>query len=200
VRVGLEFCLSKENEIEIVFSVSNIKELLDSLKKKLIDVLILDLNLEDSKGLNTLSIIHSSFPQLKILVLSSEREGEYAVKALKKGAMGYLEKAIFSKEIVKAIKYIVDGKKYITDKVSNVLLNEDSFQTIKIEIKKLSKREKEILTFLCQGISSKEIASNLSISQKTVYTYKKRIMEKLNIDYSQQLMKFIYENNICQDM
>jgi len=191
--------LSREDDIEIIFAVSSMGELIHSLNYFEIDILILDLNLEDTKGLNTLETIHQIFPNLKILILTSATEKLYAINSLKNGAMGYLEKSIFSDEIIKAIREINDGRVYITESFKETILNlEDIKRTDKRLLDKFSKREFEIISMLCQGLSSKEIASNLSISQKTVATYKRRIVDKLNLSSSRDLIKFLYDNNLCQ--
>jgi len=135
-----------------------------------VDILILDLNLEDTQGLNTLEQVHQIFPNLKILVLTSAAEELYAINALRDGANGYLEKSIFSDEIIKAIREISKGRVYITESLKDILLNpKDIKESDKRLLDKFSKRESEIISMLCQGLSSKEIAQTLSISQKSVY-------------------------------
>jgi len=161
----------------------------------------LDLNLEDTKGLKTLEQIHHIFPNLKILILTSATGSLYAINALKNGAMGYLEKSIFSDEIIKAIRDINNGRVYITKSLKDTLLNLEDIKSLNSRLfDRFSKREFEIISMLCQGLSSKEIASILSISQKTVATYKRRIIDKLNLNSSRDLIKFLYDNGLCTSL
>ncbi len=194
VRSGLAMIIDNAQGMQVDIAASSHHELIDLLEKREIDLLILDLNLGDVNGLFSLESVASRYPSLPVLVLSAYPEEEYAIHAFKAGASGYLNKAVISSELIEAIQTIQNGKRYIGETLAQTLPYGTSLQKETKEISKiLSKREFEVFTLIGQGKSPKEIAQILSLSPKTVSTYRSRIMEKLMITNRSQLQRFAYE-------
>jgi DNA-binding NarL/FixJ family response regulator len=197
VRNGLIMLIDQEKEMEVQVEASSYTELIPQLKKVSVDLLILDLNLGDKNGIESIENVSNLFPTLPILVLSTYPEEPYAVQTFKAGASGYLNKTVISSELIKAIHKITAGKKYISESLAENLaygLSLEKSNTDPIEL--LSKREYEVLSLIASGKTYKEIASKLDLSPKTVSTYRTRILEKLNLTSTAQLLRFAYENNI----
>ena len=197
IRMGLSAIIDNTEGMQVKAMASSYAELLVLLKKGLCDLLILDLNLGDKNGLKTLESITDMFSDLAILVLSASPEEQYAVPALKIGAAGYLNKNVLSLELVKAIEKIYIGKKYISDSLSESLtyglsFDKGSHNTTEV----LSKRELEVLSLIGSGMTYKEIAVELVLSPKTISTYRKRILEKLGLTRTAQLLRYACEHNI----
>jgi DNA-binding NarL/FixJ family response regulator len=195
--MGLSTIIDNTEGMQVKSMASSYAELLVLLKKGLYDLLILDLNLGDKNGLKTLESITDMFSDLAILVLSASPEEQYAVPALKIGAAGYLNKNVFSLELVKAIGKINRGTKYISESLSEKLtyglsLDKGSHNTTEV----LSKRELEVLSLIGSGMTYKEIAVELVLSPKTISTYRKRILEKLGLTRTAQLLRYACEHNI----
>lgn len=197
VRSGLVMLIDQQKEMRVEMQASSYTELITLLQQESYDLLILDLNLGDKNGIESIESVSNLFPTLPILVLSSYPEEPYAVKTFKAGASGYLNKTVISAELIKAILKIIEGKKYISDSLAENLmygLSLDKSEQDPIEL--LSKREFEILTLIASGQAYKEIAEQLSISPKTVSTYRTRILEKLDLTSTSQLLRFAFEHKI----
>lgn len=197
VRHGLIMLIEKEKGMRVELEASSCSELISTLDKKNIDLLILDLNLGDKNGVESIEKVSNLFPDLPILVLSTYPEEPYAIQTFKAGASGYLNKTVISSELIKAIHKITAGKKYISESLAENLAYGFSLEkrnTDPIEV--LSKREYEVLSLIASGQTYKDIANKLELSPKTVSTYRTRILEKLNLTNTTQLLRFAYENNI----
>jgi len=194
VRNGLSMIIENTQNMQVVTAASSHHELLKMLEIHDIDMLILDLNLGDVNGLSSLESIIERYPTLPVLVLSAYPEEQYAIRAFKSGASGYLNKAVVSSELIEAIHTIQKGRRYISETLSQNLPYGTTLEKEKTEISEiLSKRELEVFTLIGQGKSSTEIADTLSLSPKTVSTYRSRIMEKLMLTSRTQLQRFAYE-------
>jgi DNA-binding NarL/FixJ family response regulator len=197
VRHGLIMLIGREKNMQVEVEASSYSELIARLKEVSVDLLILDLNLGDTNGMESIENVSTLFPALPILVLSTYPEEPYAIQTFKAGASGYLNKTVISSELIKAIHKITAGKKYISESLAENLAYGFSLEkssTNPVEL--LSKREYEVLSLIAAGQSYKEIASKLDLSPKTVSTYRTRILEKLNLATTAQLLRFAYENNI----
>lgn len=198
VRSGLVMLIDQQKEMQVEVQAASYSELMSLLEKDDYDLLILDLNLGDKNGLESIENVSHAFPQLPILVLSTYPEDPYAVQTFKAGASGYLNKTVISSELIKAIRKITEGKKYISESLAENLAYGFSLEKSgKNPIELLSKREFEILALIASGQSYKEIATKLNLSPKTVSTYRTRILEKLNLSNNSQLLRFAYEQNIA---
>lgn len=198
VRCGLTTIIDQQASMTVNAGASSFNELTTLLGQNVYDILILDLNLGDKNGLESIEIINNLFPKLPILVFSSYPEDPYALQAFKAGASGYLNKAVIAQELIRAIQKVVQGKKHISTSLKKTLLfgtnlekQEDAMTA------SLSKRELEVLSAIAEGKSYKEIAVDLNISPKTVSTYRTRILEKLNFSNTTELLRFAYEHDIA---
>jgi len=197
VRNGLKMLVDKEKDMKVQGEASSYSELIELLEEENIDLLILDLNLGDTNGIESIENVSNSFPTLPILILSTYPEEPYAIQTFKAGASGYLNKTVISSELIKAIHKITAGKKYISESLAENLAYGFSLEkrdTDPVEL--LSKREFEVLSLIAAGKTYKEIAGKLGLSPKTVSTYRTRILEKLNLTNTSQLLRFAYEHNI----
>ena len=194
VRSGLSIMIENTQGMQVNIAASSHYELLQMLEIHEADMLILDLNLGDVNGLDSLESITERHPALPVLVFSAYPEKEYAIRALKAGASGYLNKSVVSSELIEAIQTILSGKSYISKTLVQKLPYGTKFEKEKKEISEiLSKREFEVFSLIGQGKSPKEISELLSLSPKTVSTYRSRIMEKLMLTSRTQLQRLAYE-------
>jgi DNA-binding NarL/FixJ family response regulator len=194
VRNGLSMVVDMQENMNVVQQASSYAELIRILSEIEADILILDLNLGDLNGLNTLENVAAAYPGLQVLVLSACSEENYALRAFKSGASGYLNKAVSSSEVINAIEKIIKGEKYISDTFADSLAYGTDLEKERLTLDELlSKREFEVLSLIALEKTPKEIAEILNLSPKTVSTYKTRIMDKLNIATSAQLFQFAYE-------
>ena len=197
VRNGLMMLIDQEKDMEVQVQASSCSDLISMLKEESVDLLILDLNLGDKNGVESIENVIDLFPTLSILVLSTYPEEPYAVQTFKAGASGYLNKTVISSELIKAISKITAGKKYISESLAENLAYGFSLEKSDTDpVELLSKREFEVLSLIASGQAYKEIASKLNLSPKTVSTYRTRILEKLNLTSTAQLLRFAYEHNI----
>jgi DNA-binding NarL/FixJ family response regulator len=197
VRQAMTLLLEKTGEFRVVFESDTLAKTLRKLQEYSCDVLLLDLNLPDSNGLHTVEQIRRTFPKLNILVLSAYPEEEFAARAFETGANAYLHKSVAMPELCRAIRKVASGGSYIGKKLEEVLpygLPYDESKKDVDSLSLLSEREFDVLRLIGAGLTNKEIALRLNISTKTVYTYRARIMEKLNIDSSTLLLRFALEH------
>jgi len=194
IRNGLSMIIDSHQNMQVVLQASSHNELMESLDKYHVDLLILDLNLGDTNGLQTVETISDHYPSLPILVLSAYPEEIYALSAFKSGASGYLNKSVVSSELIEAISTILKGEKYISSAFSEILpFGTDLGKETKDLGEILSKREFEVLNLIAAGKTPKEIAEIMDVSPKTISTYRTRIMDKLSLETSSQLQRFAYE-------
>ena len=197
VRSGLDLIISREEDLELGGMASCYEELLQLLGSGApVDLLVLDLNLGDRNGLGTIRELHETFPDLPILVLSMYPEELYAMQAIRAGASGYLNKRAISGELVAAIHRVLSGEKYISEAVEEELLYGTTLEEEKSAREILSERELQVLSLLAAGKSTSEIGELLSISPKTVSTYRARMLEKLSLENTAQLIQYALQNNI----
>jgi DNA-binding NarL/FixJ family response regulator len=170
-------------------------ETLDLLARQEWDILVLDVFMPGRSGLEVLGEARKAYPRLPVLVLSSAPEDQLALRVLKSGASGYLNKRVASEELVDAIEKLLSGSRYIGPSVAELLLDE----AVRAETSphdSLSNREFEVLRLLTAGRSIKEIASELSLSAKTVSTFHTRIWEKLGVQNDIELMRYAIEHGL----
>ncbi len=184
IRKGLQLFVNDDAEVELTGQASNGEELLELLKKIHADVLLLDIDMPKINGLALLRELEMKYPRLKTLILSMHAEKIYGVNARRMGAKGYLSKDTDPKDIVLAIKKVAAGKEVFTESLYKV--NRHGF----IPEVKMSKRETEVLKLLVSGKNNKEISELLEISDKTVSTYKLRLMRKLKAKSVVDLLRY----------
>lgn len=203
VRDGIFALLIKEHEIEIVGEASNGDELFDKLKFIKPEIIILDISLPKMSGIEIASILNREYPQIRIIVFSSYTDEETIFKSIRAGAKGFLPKDSMREDLVEAIKKVHQGFEYLSDKIPNTILmdyikksgtSDDKFNNIKLS--NLTKREREILKLIAEGLSYKEIGNELYISVRTVETHKNNILQKLELKSTIDLVKFAIKNDL----
>ena len=196
VREGLRRIIDDTTGITISAEASTGQEALDLIWKEKYDLVILDISMPGKNGLQTLKEIKKYDAKLPVLMLSMHAEEQYAMRAMKAGASGYLTKESASEQLVSAIRKIYNGRKYISQGVAELLVTDIYHDDEKHLHEYLSDREFEILKLIVHGNSAKNIAANLSISDKTVSTYRSRILKKMNMKSTADLIHYAIENNI----
>lgn len=181
----------------VVAEASDGEELLQKMQQFPCDLVILDLEMPRMTGIEALTKMKSKFPAVKKLVLTSHKDGAFLKKTLGTGANGYLLKEEAQNRLAYAVTRIREGKKYVCPEMMSLVLEEytsEESQPLLVEL--LTKREKEVLRLTAQGLSSKEIASKMFISARTVESHRMNLKAKLKINTMQQMIKFALENNI----
>ncbi len=190
VREGIKRIIDDTAGITIVAEASSGQEALDLIWKNKYDLILLDISMPGQNGLQTLKLIKKHDKHLPVLMLSMHAEQQYAMRAIKAGASGYLTKDSASTQLVKAIRKINDGRKFISQEVAELLATDLFHEQEKDPHEYLSDREFEVLKLIAKGQSQKEIATDLSISHKTVSTYRSRILEKLNLQNNSDIIHY----------
>lgn len=182
-RMGISSLLEKEGVYEVVGKVTNGKDLFRTLKSKNPDVVILELDLPDINGITALRTIKAENPGTKILILSCHPEEMYALNAIKAGAAAYLSKTASTEVLSEAVHQVARGGIYLNKEISEKI-NSGTTRSNNLvsRYKKLSTREIEVLNLLSTGKRNKDIAEALDINEKTVSTYKTRLLKKLRVD------------------
>jgi len=197
VRSGLMMMIEPQADMAVKAKASSYEQLTDLLKKETFDLLILDLNLGDKNGMESIQSVNAIRPDLPILVLSAYPEEPYALQAFRAGASGYLNKAVISSELLRAIRTVSQGKKYVSPTLEETMLYGTDLEKNETAMTSaLSKRELEVLSMIAESKSYKEIASELGVSPKTVSTYRTRILEKLNLSSTSELLRFAFEHDM----
>jgi len=182
-RMGISALLEKEGVYEVVGKVTNGKDLFKALKSKNPDVVILEIDLPDINGITALRSIKSENPGTKILILSCHPEEMYALNAIKAGAAAYLSKTASTEILSEAVHQVARGGIYLNKEISEKINSGTSrSNSLVSRYKKLSTREIEVLNLLSTGKRNKDIAEALDINEKTVSTYKTRLLKKLRVD------------------
>ena len=195
VRKGIAMILSADRNIAIAGEASSGGELLDLLDRETTHVVCLDINMRGMSGLELLPEIKRRFPKLPVLILSQYTERQMAVRAIRAGAAGYLNKDAAPAELVGAIRGLSQGKNYVTAEVSNLLVLNMQTQA-GLPHDTLSNRELRVFTMLAAGETVSAIAEQLNLSVKTVSTYRTRVLEKLNLRNNADLARYALENDI----
>jgi DNA-binding NarL/FixJ family response regulator len=196
VRKGLRQILLDEFPGAEIGEVADGGELVKKVMLGKWDVVVSDLSMPGRSGLEALQQIKLSHPDLPVLILSIHPEEQYALRALKSGAAGYLSKDTAPDELVKAVQKVLLGKKYISQAIAEKLANTFSSDTSTMPHEILSDREFDVMKFLANGKSVSEIAEMLSLSVTTVSTYRARIMTKMNLKSNSDLTKYAIENSL----
>ncbi len=182
VRLGIKQVLESSSDIEIIADVSTTSELFETLGKMTPDVVILEMDIPEINGIATLRKMKLEFPNIKTLMYSGQSEDVYALSTIRAGAYGYLSKTADLDYIISAVRKVSDGNMFITNELAQRLAFDEGTQKPRRFFRKLSSREVEVLKLLASGKRNKEVAEGLNLNEKTVSTYKARLMKKLNVD------------------
>ena len=195
-RDGLKRILSDEFKAATFGDASNATEALDRVWKEKWDLVLLDITMHGRTGLDVLKEIRRSASDLPVLILSGHPEEQYAVRVLRAGAAGYLTKESASHELCKAAKKLLGGGKYISASLAEQLAAE--IQSPQGDLHEtLSNREYQVMLLIAAGKVPKEIGSELSLSAKTVSTYRSRILEKLKLRNNAEIMRYVMERKLA---
>jgi len=178
---GLQKVFETSHDIEIVQVVRSGRELFDIVGTKDFDVILSEIDLPELNGITALRTLKKEYKELKVIMFSAHPEEIYAVSTIKAGAVGYLSKTVEPSLIVDAIKKVHQGGIYISNNLAQLLAFDERGNKPSKLYKKLSMREIEVLKLLSSGRKNKEVAKELDINEKTVSTYKARLMKKLNV-------------------
>lgn len=195
-RQGVKMIISNAFEKSVCSEASNSAEAMIKLNKQKFDIVILDINMPGRSGLDFIVDVLSFNSEIPILVLSMYEEDQMALRALKAGAKGYLTKSRAADDLIGAINRMLSGKQYITENVAELLVNEVRKKETGDVMKELSDREYFVLMRLAAGETLTEISKSLTLSVKTIYTYRTRCMKKLNLRNMAQLVSFVKDNNL----
>jgi len=196
IREGLKQILKISPDIVIKGEASNGDEVLKLLRNNKYDLILLDLSLPKKNGIEVLKEIRKKLPKLPILILSIHSDEHFIIEALRSGASGYITKDSIPEELILAIKNVYNGQTYINQKVAEKLINKIKFNKGQLPHNILSPREYQVMIKIGQGKSLKEISEELSLSVKTVSTYRTRILEKMDLKTNAQIIKYVIENNL----
>jgi two-component system invasion response regulator UvrY len=198
VREGLKQILSDDENLVVQGEAETAAEAIRLTREKEFDLVLLDISLPDRNGLELLESLKKSHPKLSVLMLSMYRETQYAVRAIKSGASGYLNKQSAPDQLVSAIKQVVTGRKYITPSVAEALALEISVGKDSLPHESLSNREFQTLCLLASGKPVSAIADKLSLSVKTVSMYRTRLLEKMHLKNNAELTHYAIRHGLVE--
>lgn len=196
VRSGLRQYLSEHVDVRVVGEAANGREAIDLVRNTAVDVLIMDLSMPGQSGLDALAMLRAKSPDTGILILSGHPEEHYAMNLIRQGASGYLNKECEPSEILEAIRSIALGRRYITPVVAELLAQQLYRKDDAPVHEQLSEREFQVFLKLAKGATASEIAEILSLSVKTVSTYRTRLMEKMALSSNSDLTYYALKNGL----
>ncbi|HUQ76941.1 MAG TPA: response regulator transcription factor [Burkholderiales bacterium] len=196
VAEGLKHLIEAQSDLEVVAIVPDGREAVRVARETQPDVVLMDLSMPELNGADATRAILERDPKCRVIVLSMYAEREYVRRALKAGAAGYVVKRSAAKEVVDAIRAVNAGQRYLSPRVADVVIDDYAGDGKGDLLEKLSAREREVLQLLAEGRTGAEIAARLSLSQKTVETYRARLVEKLGIRDVAGLVKFAIQRGL----
>ena len=195
VRHGLKQIIEGEPDMQVVEQAANAREAVDAVRRTPCDAVILDITLPGVSGIEVLNQLKHDFPDLPVLIMSMHEEEEYAVRVLKAGASGYLMKDSIPAELIKAIRRINKGGRYLSESFSETLMLMREAPNVALH-QRLSDRELQIMCMIAQGKALKDIGEALCISDKTVSTYRSRILEKMGMKTNADIIKYTLQQKL----
>jgi DNA-binding NarL/FixJ family response regulator len=196
IRRGLRETLSAEADIEVVAEATSSEEALPALRGHACDIVTLDLSMPGRGGLEVLKDIRREFPRVRVLIVSTHAESQYALRAMRAGAAGYLTKTSAPEELVQAVRALMQTDRYINDTVAATLADYALSDNPGLVHEGLSDREHEVLRLLVAGRTVSEVACDLSLSVKTISTYRRRGLEKLGVQGTADLVRYALEHRL----
>jgi len=196
VREGLRQILEDTSDIAVTGEASSAQEVVNKVKTNNFDIVLLDISLPGRSGIDVLKQLKSIKPDLPVLILSMHPEEQYAIRSLRAKASGYLTKESASDELIKAIRKVAQGRKYITSSLAEKLAFELEANASCSSHEKLSDREYQVMCMIATGKRIKEIADALSLSVKTISTYRTRILKKMNMKNTSHLIYYAIKSGL----
>lgn len=198
IREGLKKILKKEPDMEVMGEARNAQEIFDQVKNRKLSIVLLDISMPGLSGLDVLTELRKSYPKLPVLILSMHPEDRFAIRALKAGAAGYVTKDSAVGELVKAIRKVVTGSRYVSVRLAEKLADELEMGSQKPLHEALSDREFQVMRMVAAGKKVSDIAGELSLSISTVNTYRTRILEKMKMETNVELTRYAIENHLIE--
>jgi len=189
IRMGVTNVLEAANGFEVVASAATTSELFEKLEKVSPNVVMLEMDIPEINGIATLRKIKREYPDVRVLMYSGQSEDVYALSTIRAGAFGYLSKESDIDYIISAVRKVSEGNMFITNELAQRLAFDEGTQKPRRFFRKLSTREVEVLKLLASGKRNKDVAIGLNLNEKTVSTYKARLMKKLNVDNMVDLLQ-----------
>jgi DNA-binding NarL/FixJ family response regulator len=189
IRMGVRNVLDSATGFEMVDDVATTEELFEKLENVTPDVVMLEMDIPEMNGIAALRKIKKEYPDVKVLMYSGQSEDVYALSAIRAGAFGYLAKSSDIDYIISAVTKVSEGSMFITNELAQRLAFDEGTKKPRRFFRKLSTREVEVLKLLASGKRNKEVAQGLNLNEKTVSTYKARLMKKLNVDNMVDLLQ-----------
>lgn len=194
IRTGLQYIIEEQNDMKVVAKVNNGDEAIHQVGKSQPDVVLMNLGVPQVNGINATREIVSQNNDIKVIVLTPCEEESYMLKALQVGAQGYLLKSQDDNDLIEAIRTVYSGNVYLESKAIKTLLDNyiALFDKEKPE-RKITKREKEVLAYIAQGYTNREVSEKLSLSIKTIESHRSNMMQKLNLKNRRELISYAAE-------
>ncbi len=199
VRRGLREIIEDEKDFLVIHEASNSFEVLDGLRNNNVDILLLDISMPGKSGLDLLTDVKKEFPDLKVLMLSGMSEELFAKRAIKSGAQGFLTKESAPELLISAIKKVSDGKRFVSEKLAEIMANELTNFAGSKPHERLSDREFEVLRLLGSGKTVGEISETLNLSVSTISTFRARILDKLHLRNNSELIQYCINENLLSN-
>lgn len=196
IRAGFKKLIELEIDMSVAGEAENGDEVLEKLRSTDCDLAVIDMNMPGRSGTDLIMDVRREFSDLKVLVLSMHPEDQFASRALKAGASGYITKDSPPTELIKAIRKINSGGTYISEKFAEILAMDLNPQSRSLDHTRLSDREFQVLKMIGQGKNLNTIAEELNLSQSSVNTYRKRILEKINLNSTAELIRYAVKENL----
>ncbi|HSI59174.1 MAG TPA: response regulator transcription factor [Ideonella sp.] len=196
IRRGIRDTLSDAPDIEVVGEAGDYGELRALLRTTGCDVLVLDINMPGRSGLDVLHVLKDEGATLKVLVVSMYPEDQYAIRALRAGAFGYVNKGGDPQVLVQAVRTVAQGRKYVTPDIAQMLVESLTTPEVAHAHEKLSDRELQTLVMIASGKRLADIANELTLSPKTVSVYRARVLEKLSLANNSELTVYAIRNGL----
>jgi len=199
VRQGLKTIISEHSDLSIAGEAENGNQVLKIVKKTKVDVVLLDFDMPEKNGLDTLVELKALYPKLPVMILSIFPEDHYGTRFLKAGASGYLQKSSATNQLIDAIRKVFNGGKYISSALTDKLvtgLNKDKEQFLH---ESLTDREFQVFRLLATGKKLKEMADELCLSINTISTYRSRILQKMDMKSNADVIRYAIENGLSKE-
>ncbi|MBI3742183.1 MAG: response regulator transcription factor [Chloroflexi bacterium] len=197
-REGLKRILKRESDLAVIAEATNGREVIDRVKQKQPDIVLLDISMPGESGLEVLEALKRDFAKVKVLILSMHPEDRFASRAFKMGALGYITKESAVEELVQAIRKIVSGGRYVSPAFAEKLASDLSMARDKLPHERLSNREFQIMRLIAAGKKIHTIAEELSLSRNSINTYRMRILEKMEVQSNAELTRYAIENKLIE--
>lgn len=196
IRRGIRDTLAEQPDLQVVGEAGDYGELRALLRQTTAEVLVLDINMPGRSGLDVLHALKEEGSPLKVLVVSMYPEDQYAMRALRAGAFGYINKGADPAQIVAAVRVVAQGRKYVTPEMAQMLVENLTAPAVEAAHEKLSDRELQTLVMIASGKRLSDIAEELTLSPKTVSVYRARVLEKLGLSNNSELTVYAIRNGI----